>query len=951
MALITNNISGSSADGWKIGITGSVIFANPGPGSFPSIPGSDSSFFVSGSVGGKGTSGTAIFGGDTVVSGSLTIGTGSITITSNEIRFLGGIAKIYSSSSGLVFEDSSGTKTLSSISTGGGGGGGGDSIFTAASNVAAYTTSSIAIGQAAAANTKGADLFFFVSGSKTSGGRPTSGVASFGGDLSVTGTLYLGDGSVAGIYNRDGGALLYSTSPTSLVLGQDVILNTNVIKANDGNTAITLSSTNVTVAGNITGSNALVNGALTTTGNATIGGNIVADAEEAKSIFVNVGANNVTVGSSNASVVIGNNLLVTGNQISGSAGGNITLQSSGDVEILGDLRVTGNDIKSSTGATSITLAGSSVTVAGNITGSNSLLSGDLAVNGGDITTTASTATLFNSNATTVNIAGAGTSVGIGATSGQTTINNSLTVKGDLYISGTVTTIDSTVTEIQDPVIGLGFSSGSIALAAGDRGFIGGITGAGNNVAFVWSNSNSSFVATRTTSSPTGSVSTAVNITTLQPVRAARFDVGGTSAFVSSSDGTSLLARASGAVTVNSTASKITLNPASNQPIELQIGGVSHAELTGSGGAARFGAVGGKGLILSGSAVDLDSTTGVNFDINGVQAGSITGVPATSLSIFARDGGAGTTARSLIVTGSGVTIGSNVSPTEFAFAGTVRGLASNTNGFTIGSQGGVNLNLSGSNSFLVRHGGTGVEFQQHALPYLTINSSSVTLATNAALITADSGKAMVVGGTSTTIVSGSAVYLNIAKGTAGQGAFFRADSDNVFTIQSGSAGGSLILGSGPTITRADLLNSDVSTVNFAGVATTLSIANTTTSTQTVNLGTASTGSSTYNLGTGATAASTTKTINIGTGGASNSTTNINIGSTTGGGTVTVNENMLPGADVAYDLGSPSFRWRNMYTGDLHLRNDRGDWTIIEEREFLTITNNHSGKRYKFVMEEI
>jgi len=62
-------------------------------------------------------------------------------------------------------------------------------------------------------------------------------------------------------------------------------------------------------------------------------------------------------------------------------------------------------------------------------------------------------------------------------------------------------------------------------------------------------------------------------------------------------------------------------------------------------------------------------------------------------------------------------------------------------------------------------------------------------------------------------------------------------------------------------------------------------------------------------------------------------------------------VLPSTDSAYDLGSPTARWKNIYTGDLHLRNDRGDWTIIEEEDFLTITNNRSGKRYKFVVEEI
>ena len=66
---------------------------------------------------------------------------------------------------------------------------------------------------------------------------------------------------------------------------------------------------------------------------------------------------------------------------------------------------------------------------------------------------------------------------------------------------------------------------------------------------------------------------------------------------------------------------------------------------------------------------------------------------------------------------------------------------------------------------------------------------------------------------------------------------------------------------------------------------------------------------------------------------------------------VNSNLLPSADIQFDLGSPTNRWANMYTGDLHLRNERGDWTIIEESDFLTITNNKNGKRYKFVLEEI
>lgn len=142
MALITNNISGSASDSWRIGITGSVRIANPGAGSFPAMPGADVDFFVSGTVGGKGTTGVSVFGGDTVISGALTVGTGSVTIDSNEIRFLGGVAKITSGSGGLTFFDSGNTGgvTLTTLAAGGGGG---DTFFSSVTAGEIFTTGSV----------------------------------------------------------------------------------------------------------------------------------------------------------------------------------------------------------------------------------------------------------------------------------------------------------------------------------------------------------------------------------------------------------------------------------------------------------------------------------------------------------------------------------------------------------------------------------------------------------------------------------------------------------------------------------------------------------------------------------------------------------------------------------------------------------------------------------------
>ena len=63
------------------------------------------------------------------------------------------------------------------------------------------------------------------------------------------------------------------------------------------------------------------------------------------------------------------------------------------------------------------------------------------------------------------------------------------------------------------------------------------------------------------------------------------------------------------------------------------------------------------------------------------------------------------------------------------------------------------------------------------------------------------------------------------------------------------------------------------------------------------------------------------------------------------------NLFPTVDNSKDLGSASKRWRNIYTTDLHLANDRGNWTVIEEENYLTLRNNKTDKVYKLVMEEI
>jgi hypothetical protein len=65
---------------------------------------------------------------------------------------------------------------------------------------------------------------------------------------------------------------------------------------------------------------------------------------------------------------------------------------------------------------------------------------------------------------------------------------------------------------------------------------------------------------------------------------------------------------------------------------------------------------------------------------------------------------------------------------------------------------------------------------------------------------------------------------------------------------------------------------------------------------------------------------------------------------------------PTADNTIDLGSASLRFANIYAanvraGDLHLKNDKGDWTMIEAEDYLTLRNNKTGKTFKLLMEEV
>lgn len=77
-------------------------------------------------------------------------------------------------------------------------------------------------------------------------------------------------------------------------------------------------------------------------------------------------------------------------------------------------------------------------------------------------------------------------------------------------------------------------------------------------------------------------------------------------------------------------------------------------------------------------------------------------------------------------------------------------------------------------------------------------------------------------------------------------------------------------------------------------------------------------------------------------------------------LTIDGDIIPTADNAYNLGSESFRFANVYTGDLNLSNEGsanevdgtwGSYVMQEGEDALFLINRRTGKRYKFVLEEV
>jgi len=801
----------------------------------------------------------------------------------------------------------------------GAGGGGGAGVFTEASSVAAYTTSSIAIGFSAAASSKGSDVFFAVSGSNTS-----SNTALFSGPIVTSASFTVKDlangntvASITGVGAISGSALQtvgnLAVQGTSALTGDVTVTGDVAVNGGDLTTTSTsatlfnANATTVTIAGGATTS--------TTVGNATGGVTLNGSATVTGDLAVN-GATSADITTTTTAATLFNTTATTVSIAGGATAGTNIGNASGLTTIAGGVKVSGNFISGSASKNLTLGSGGDVTV-----------EGDLTVSGNDIVFAAATGNIANA-ATTLTIGSGATTLNIGSASGR------VVVPGDLEVQGTTMTVSASNLVIEDPLVGFGFLSGSVATTAGDRGFIGGISGSGNNVAFGWSNSNSAFVATRTTSSPEDAT---ITVSALQPVRASKLEVNGTSAYVTSSDGLEIQVVATNVATVKSTSDKVALDGATNKGISFNIAGSQFAELKNDASSnAQFGAVGGKELTVSGSTVSLNTGGTVNVLSNGSRIGQLGGIVGNSFKVLALDT-AGVT-KNLILSGSSLDLGANSFGISLNFADSTRGAFTyGANALTLSTSTGVALALSGTNGISLTHGTQGAQFINvgGSPAYMVIEGDGpdARLRSTADLV-------LRADGADVKFASGANTPLTFS--LAGGNANIQGAANQQVNIGAVGSGGMTV--SGSTVTA----NAGAGGFVFQRDGVAELLVNATTNTTTIS------GSTDQNVilaaGTGATTlALSGSTVN-------NQATiahKFNLGGTLISHVTSSNgrQGIFPGADSTFDLGGPSVRWAHIYTGDLHLRNERGDYTLIEEPDFLSVRFNKNGKRYKFLLERV
>jgi hypothetical protein len=279
----------------------------------------------------------------------------------------------------------------------------------------------------------------------------------------TTGSHVLSGGILFSYSGSNRPDLKISASNGATLVGINTATPTNTLQVGGGITAV-----NITASSNISSSAGLIGQTLTTSGGATVGGNVVVTGD----LAVNSNGTGITAVNITASnnLLVSNNLIVNGNTTLGNASGDSVTVNAQTVTLANQLSATALSstmlvITSSNRVATQTLG------TGVATFLNTPSSANLAAAVTDETGTGNL--VFSSSPTFT-----GT---IGATAITTTGN--VVVGGDLTVNGETTIINTSTLSIEDKFIVLGRSSGSQAPASEGGIIIEGAAGSGSAFVF------------------------------------------------------------------------------------------------------------------------------------------------------------------------------------------------------------------------------------------------------------------------------------------------------------------------------------------------------------------------------------------------------------------------------------------------------------------------------------
>jgi hypothetical protein len=632
----------------------------------------------------------------------------------------------------------------------------------------------------------------------------------------------------------DSDGLTYNAATDTLTLAGDIQVEGGDIRTAAGTaTVFNTSATTLNIGGQAT---AITMGDSTTATTTIRGGTLVGNT--ATQNLFNTTATTLNLGGAATAITMGDSTTATTTIRGGTLVGNTTTQNL--------FNTTATTLNLGGAATTVSIGSASGTTT--INNENTVVTGDLAVNGGDITSSATTSRVLNQTVTDLGIGGAATTVTIGATSGTANIRNATLNLGNTTASittnsggGTATTNHLTVAPYGEvriqPTAGTGVGgtrpsivvqnsdtgSGQVQITGGDL-YLGResadlSTYTGSTIIFEGDTAAGGFTTTLKVADPTGSSKT---ITLPNNNGTVALTADKLSVFAATTS-----AELAGVISDETGTGLLVFGTSPQFTTSLTTGSSTFALLNTTATTVNF--AGAATALTMGDATTATTTIRGGTLVGNTTTQNLFNTTATTLNI----GGAATA----------ITMGDSTSATTTIRGGTLVGNTTTQNLFNTTA---TTLNIGGA-------------------------ATAVNVGSSSGITSFGSGSVVINASTRTIAPQGDNQTLTISAPGTDDPSSIKVEGNGNITLDSAT---SIFVFTG---------------ISNAATSVTLEMP------ATATIGDSATGDTTLNLATAATGSGNTKVVNVGTGAAVGSTTNVNIGSANGG-TVAIGYNATVGNNL-------------------------------------------------------